>query len=110
MSHRLALVLERFHGHISKQNVGGRPPDKKSYLAPFSRYLHIYVLIYDFTHILNISTSAGPRKFSRGMVDLWGVLLGTKCSISNGYGVFRIYLCEHIKYSLFYTLNTVCTS
>ena len=43
--------------------MGGRPADKKSYLAPFSRYLHIYAQIHDFMHIVNISTSAGPRKF-----------------------------------------------
>eukprot|EP00116_Pleurobrachia_bachei_P016187 sb/3476449/ len=60
------LVLERFHGHISKQNgrfMGGLTRDKKSYLAPFSRYLYIYEPNYDFMHMLNISTSAGPRTF-----------------------------------------------
>ena len=44
--------------------MGGRPRDKKSYLAPFSRYLHIYAQIHDLMHILNISTSNGPRTFS----------------------------------------------
>ena len=44
--------------------MGGLTRDKKSYLAPFSRYLHIYVQNYYFMHILNISTSAGHRTFS----------------------------------------------
>ena len=44
--------------------MGGRPQDKKSYLAPFSRYLHIYARIHDLMHILNIDTSAGPTMFS----------------------------------------------
>eukprot|EP00116_Pleurobrachia_bachei_P017718 sb/3477980/ len=70
------LVLESFHGHISTQNgrfMGGRPPDKKSYLAPFSRYLH-----HDFMHILNISTSGGPRKFPWTYFDAeWSIYRGS---------------------------------
>ena len=41
----LGIDLESFQGRIPTQNsrfMGGRPPDKKSYLAPFSRYVHIY--------------------------------------------------------------------
>ena len=44
--------------------MGGRPPDKKSYLAPFSRYLNIYAHIHNLIHILNVDTWAGPRMFS----------------------------------------------
>ena len=29
--------------------MGGRPPDKNSYLVPFSRYLHIYAKIYAYS-------------------------------------------------------------
>ena len=29
--------------------MGGRPPDKNSYLAPLSRYLHIYAKIYAYS-------------------------------------------------------------
>ena len=49
----LWLVLERFPVFIPTQNgrfMGGRSPNKKSYLAPFSIYSHIY----DFMHILII--------------------------------------------------------
>ena len=46
------LTLERILGYIPTQNsrfMGGRPPDKNSYLAPFSRYLHIYAKIYAYS-------------------------------------------------------------
>eukprot|EP00116_Pleurobrachia_bachei_P017149 sb/3477411/ len=62
---KISLFLESFHGHISTQNsrfIGGRPPDKNSYHAPISRYLHIYAQIHDLMHIVDISTSAGSRK------------------------------------------------
>eukprot|EP00116_Pleurobrachia_bachei_P016815 sb/3477077/ len=57
---------QHFHGHNWQRNgrfMGGLTRDKKSYLAPFSRYLNICAPTYDFMHILNISTSDGPRTF-----------------------------------------------
>ena len=48
----LWLTLERFLGYIPTQNsrfMGGHPPDKNSYLAPFSRYVHIYAKIYAYS-------------------------------------------------------------
>ena len=38
--------------------IGGLSPNKKSYLAPFLIYSHIY----DFMHTLNISKVAHARK------------------------------------------------
>ena len=67
----LGIDLESFQGRIPTQNsrfMGGRPPDKKSYLAPFSRYAHIYVLIHDLfpgIHILNIEPWDRLTNFSR---------------------------------------------
>eukprot|EP00116_Pleurobrachia_bachei_P016886 sb/3477148/ len=46
----ISTSAESFHGHISKQNdrfMGGLTRDKNSYLAPFSRYLHIYAPIHE---------------------------------------------------------------
>eukprot|EP00116_Pleurobrachia_bachei_P003168 sb/3463430/ len=62
--------------------MGGRSPDKKSYLAPFSRYLHIYApirrYIHDLMHILNIYTSGGPRTFSWTYFDAeWSIYGGS---------------------------------
>eukprot|EP00116_Pleurobrachia_bachei_P006964 sb/3467226/ len=58
--------------------MGGRPPDKKSYLAPFSRYLHIYAPIHNLMHILNINTSGGPRTFSWTYIDSeWSIYGGS---------------------------------
>ena len=53
------LTLEHFLGCIPTQNsrfMGGRPPDKNSYLAPFSRYLHIYAQIHDLCIFFKMST------------------------------------------------------
>ena len=56
--------------------MGGRPTDKKSYLAPFSRYLHIYGPIHDLMHNLNIDTSAGPRMYSWPYLDVKWLIYG----------------------------------
>ena len=58
------------HSTVHSRFMGGRPPDKKSYLVPFSRYLHIYACSHDLMHILNIDTLAGPRMFSRSYLDV----------------------------------------
>ena len=66
-------MIQTFRWSHLTQNgrfMGGHPPDKKSYLAPFSRYLHIYAPIHDLMHILNIDTSAGPRMFSWAYSDV----------------------------------------
>ena len=47
------LTPELILGYIPTQNsrfMGGCPPDKNSYLAPFSCYLHIYAIIHDFMY------------------------------------------------------------
>ena len=68
----------RSHSTENSQFMGGRPPDKKSYLAPFSRYSHIYARIHDLMHILNIDTSAGPRMFSWSYLDVeWSIYGGS---------------------------------
>ena len=66
-------MIETSHWSHSTEHsrfMGGRLPDKKSYLAPFSRYLHIYARIHDLMHILNIDTSAGPIIFSWSYLDV----------------------------------------
>ena len=50
--------------------MGGGSPGKKSYLALFIRYLHIYARIHDLMHILNIDTSARPTMFSWAYSDV----------------------------------------
>ena len=74
-------MIETSHWSHSTENsrfVGGRSPGKKSYLAPFSRYLHIYARSHDLMHILNIDTLAGPRMFSRSFLDVeWSIYGGS---------------------------------
>ena len=70
-------MIETSHWSHSTENsrfMGGRSPDKKSYLARFSRYLHIYACIHDLMHIRNIDTSAGPIMFFWSYLDVeWSI-------------------------------------
>ena len=57
---------------------GGSYSGQKSYLAPFSRYLHIYAPNRDFMHIFNILTLAGPITFSWTYSDAeWSIYGGS---------------------------------
>eukprot|EP00116_Pleurobrachia_bachei_P018506 sb/3478768/ len=87
--------------------MGGRPPDKKSYLVPFSCYLHIYAPIYDLMHILNIFISAGPRKFSWTCFDAkWSIYGGLTRDKKSYLTPFSRYLHTYASnYDFMYFLN-----
>ena len=77
--------------------MGGRPPDKNSYLAPFSRYLHIYAKIYAYSLKYPIWLTPElilgyiPTQNSRFM----GVVPRTKIRISHRLAVICIFMAKN---------------
>ena len=91
--------------------MGGRPPDKNSYLVPFSRYLHIYAQIHDFMHILNISISAGPRKFLWTYFDAeWSIYGGRPPDKKSYLAPFSRYLHINAQVHDFMHILNISTS
>ena len=107
----LWLTLERFLLYIPTQNsrfMGGRPPDKNPYLAPFSRYLHIYAKNYAYSSkfplwlILERSLGYIPTQNSRFM----GGRPPKKNCISHRLSVICIFMLKFMILCILFKMST----